>query len=92
MHPLSTRVLSARLVDGRVHLSCQRGMADAVMFYCRRGAEPEFYPLADETEAILDDRPKLDPDAPEERRYYAILLYSGEENRMKSNEIVVLVP
>ena len=92
MHPLSTRVLSARMEGGNVWLSCRRGMADGVTIYSRRGTEPDFSPLADETEAVVDDRPKLDPDAPEERRYYAILLYSGEENRMKSNEIVVLVP
>lgn len=86
-------VLSGRLVDGKVVLSFQMGMADGITIFGRRGNEPDFAPLwEDDPSPFVDDRPKLNPDQPELRRYRAVLTYSGEENRQMSNEVVVTVP
>ena len=93
MHPLSTRILSAALDNGRVVLSYRLGMADGITLYSRRAGEPDFSPLAeDDPGPVIDDRPKLNPHQPETRRYRAVLLYSGEENRQMSNEVVLTVP
>ncbi len=92
MHPTGNKTLSAQLDNGRVILSCRRGTADDVTFYVRRENEPEFTPLDDDGERVVDDRPKLYADRPEVRRYFAMLLYGGEETRMKSNEVVLTVP
>ena len=56
--------------------------------------EKEFIAIEDDTEheCVVDDRPKLDPERPEVRRYFAMLLYGGEETRHKSNEVVLTVP
>ncbi len=93
MHPLSKSILSAVVDGGRVVLDYKLGLADGITLYSRRDGEPDFSPLAeDEPGPYIDDRPKLNPDAPETRRYRAILLYSGEENRLMSNEVVLTVP
>ena len=93
MHQLANKVLSGDVVNGQVVLSFRAGMADLVSIYSRRPGESDFSPIEDEAEGlVIDDRPNLEPGTPEERRYYAILLYSGEENRQKSNEIVLVVP
>lgn len=88
----STRILTGRLENGRVLLTCRRGAADDLTYYMRREHEPEFIPLDADDEEIIDEHPKLDPARPEVRRYYAMLLYSGEENRFKSNEVVLTLP
>ena len=93
MHPLSTRILSAALDNGRVVVSYTLGMADGITLYSRRAGEPDFSPLSeDDPGPVIDDRPKLNPHQPETRRYRAVLLYSGEENRQMSNEVVLTVP
>ena len=93
MHHLSMSILSAVVDDGRVVVSYKLGMADGITLYSRREGETEFSPLAeDEPAPFIDDRPKLDPHQPEVRRYRAVLLYSGEENRLMSNEVVLTVP
>jgi hypothetical protein len=93
MNPLSSRILTAVVADGRVVVSYQLGLADGITLYSRRDGEADFSPLAeDEPGPFIDDRPKLDPHLPETRRYRAILLYSGEENRLLSNEVVLIVP
>lgn len=94
MHPTGNKTLAGRIESGRVVLSCRRGTADDVTFYACREGEQEFIPIKDETEveSVVDDRPKLDPARPEVRRYFAMLLYGGEETRHKSNEIVLTVP
>ena len=93
MHHLSMSILTAVVDDGRVVVSYKLGMADGITLYSRRDGEPDFSPLAeDEPGPFIDDRPKLDPNQPEVRRYRAVLLYSGEENRLLSNEVVLTVP
>ncbi len=92
MHPTGKQTLQAQLDNGRVILSCRRGMADDVTFYVRRETENDFTPLDEEGERVVDDRPKLIPGRPEIRRYFAMLLYGGDETRMKSNEVVLTVP
>ncbi|MGI8603194.1 MAG: hypothetical protein ACR2OZ_09355 [Verrucomicrobiales bacterium] len=93
MHPLSKRVLTVSLENNKVILTYQLGMADGITIYGRRGQEAEFYPLAEDDPApFVDDRPKLNPDEPETRRYRAVLLYSDEENRQLSEEVTVVVP
>ncbi len=93
MHPLTLSVLSAAVENGRVVIRYQLGLAEGITLYSRRAAETEFTPLAeDEPGPFIDERPKLDPRAPEIRRYRAVLLYSGEENRLLSNEVVLTVP
>jgi hypothetical protein len=93
MHPLSTRVLTGRVEDGKVKLFYQLGMADSIAIYCRRHTEPDFTLLAeDEPGPFVDDRPKTKSGEPEIRHYRAILLYSDEENRQLSDELVLVVP
>lgn len=92
MHPTGNKTLQAQVDNGRVILSCPRGTADDVTFYVRRETEPDFTPLDEEGERVVDDRPKLIPGRPEVRRYFAMLLYGGDETRMKSNEVVLTVP
>jgi hypothetical protein len=86
------QTLAGRIEGGRVVLSCRRGIADDLTFYARRDTEADFTPLENEGECVVDDRPKLNPAQPEVRRYFAMLLYGGEETRLKSNEIVLTVP
>jgi hypothetical protein len=93
MHPIGKKALAGQVEGGRVVLSCRRGTADDVTFYSLRDGESEYTPLDDENgERAVDDRPKLVPDKPEVRRYFAMFLYGGEETRLKSNEVVVTVP
>ena len=93
MHPSGKQALAGRIEGGRVVLSCRRGNADDLTFYARRESEPDFTALDDDNgESVVDDRPKLDPARPEVRRYFAMLLYGGEETRYKSNEVVLTVP
>ena len=92
MHPSGKAALAGQLEGGRVLLSCRRGAADDMTFYTRRETEPDYTALEDDGEHAVDDRPKLDPARPEVRRYFALLLYGGEETRLKTNEIVVTVP
>lgn len=93
MHPFSSRILSAVIDNGRVVVSYQLGLADGITVYSRRDGEADFSPLAeDEPGPVIDDRPKIDPHQPETRRYRAVLLYSGEENRLMSNEVVLILP
>ena len=92
MHPIGKQALAGRIEEGRVILSCRRGTADDLTFYARRESETDFIPLDDDGECVVDDRPKLDPGRPEVRRYFAMLLYGGEETRLKSNEVELTVP
>jgi hypothetical protein len=93
MNPFGLSILSAVVDDGRVVVHYKLGLADGITLYGRREGEAEYMPLAeDEPGPFIDDRPKLDPDRPEVRRYRAVLLYSGEENRLMSNEVVLTVP
>jgi len=92
MQANGNKVLAGEVSGGRVILSCRRGAADDLTIYACREGESEFTPLDDEGECVIDSRPKLNPEQPEVRRYFAVLLYSGEENRLKSNEITVTVP
>lgn len=92
MHPTGNKTLQAKVDNGRVILSCRRGTADDVTFYVRRETEPEFTPLDEDGERVVDDRPKLIAGRPEVRRYFAMLVYGGDETRMKSNEVVLTVP
>lgn len=93
MHPFSMSILSAVVDNGRVVVSYKLGLADGITLYGRRAAEPDFSPLVeDEPGPFIDDRPKLNPHEPEIRRYRAVLLYSGEENRLMSNEVVLTLP
>ncbi|HEX2749951.1 MAG TPA: hypothetical protein VHM91_18225 [Verrucomicrobiales bacterium] len=92
MHPTGNKALAGQVEGGRVVLSCRRGAADDITFYARREGESDFVPLEEDGERIVDDRPKLDPSRPEKRSYFAMLLYGGDETRMKSNEIIVTVP
>ncbi len=93
MHALSSRILSAAVQNGRVVVSYHLGLAEGITLYGRRGGEPDFSELAEDQPApFIDDRPKLKPNEPEERRYRAVLLYSGEESRLLSNEVVLTVP
>jgi hypothetical protein len=86
-------ILDGFLQDGKVVLQFRLGMAEGITIYSRRGPETEFSQLTeDEPAPVVDARPKLDPDAPETRRYRAVLLYSGEESRKLSNEIEIVVP
>lgn len=88
----STRILTGHVNDGLVRLHCRRGAADDLTYYVRREGDRDFMPLDADDEEIIDTFPKLDPTKPEVRRYYAMLLYSGEENRLKSNEIELTIP
>ena len=92
MHSSGNKTLAGAVENGKVVLSVRRGMADDVTFYTRRENEPDFVALDDDGERIVDDRPKLDPARPEIRRYFAMLLYGGDETRLKSNEVVLTVP
>ena len=92
MTPIGNKLLAGQLEGDQVVLYCRRGAADDLTFYARRDTEEEYTALDDDGERAIDNRPKLNPSGPEVRRYFAMLLYSGEENRMKSNEIVVTVP
>jgi len=93
MHPFSRSILTAVVEGDRVVLSYKLGLADGITLYSRRDGEADYSPLAeDEPGPYIDDRPKLIPHQPEIRRYRAILLYSGEENRLMSNEVVLTVP
>lgn len=92
MHSTGTKTLAGRIEAGRVVLSCRRGAADDMTFYARRESEAEFTQLDEDGECVVDDRPKLDPARPEVRRYFAMLLYGGDETRLKSNEVVLTVP
>ena len=92
MHFTGNKTLAGQVENGRVVLSCRRGTADDLTFYTRREGETDYVPLDDDGERVVDDRPKLDPGRPEVRRYFAMLLYGGEETRLKSNEIVLTVP
>lgn len=85
-------MLAGEVENGKVVLFVRRGTADDITFYTRREDEPDFTPLDDYGERIVDDRPKLDPERPEVRRYFVMLMYGGEETRLKSNEIVLTVP
>ncbi len=92
MHPNAKPVLHADPGPAGVVLSVAQGMAEDVTIYCRRAHEREFSLLADEEDDLPyhDTRPKLGAD-PEKRFYYAVLLYSGEENRLRSDEVEVTV-
>ena len=92
MHITGKLTLQAQVDNGRVILSCRKGAADDVTFYVRREQEPDFTPLDEDGERVVDDRPKLFPGRPEVRRYFAMLLYGGDETRMKSNEVVLTLP
>ncbi|MFN0129110.1 MAG: hypothetical protein ACKV19_20760 [Verrucomicrobiales bacterium] len=93
MHPFSKSILSAAVDGGRVVVSYKLGLADGITLYSRRDGEADFSPLAeDEPGPFIDDRPKLNPHQPETRRYRAVLLYSGEENRLMSNEVELTLP
>jgi hypothetical protein len=93
MNTPGNSVLDAVIEDGKVVLSYRLGMAEGITIYSRRGSESDFSPLAeDEPGPVVDARPKLNPHAPETRRYRAVLLYSGEESRKLSNEIEITVP
>ena len=95
MNTLGHSVLRGAVEDGKVVLHYQLGMAEGITIYSRRGSEADFSPLAedeDEVGPIVDARPNLNPQAPETRRYRAVLLYSGEESRKLSNEIELIVP
>ena len=91
MH-VTVNLLAGQVEGSRVRLSCRRGAADDITYYVRRETEKDYTTLDDDSEHAVDDRPKLDPDRPEVRRYYAMLLYGGDETRMRTNEIVVTVP
>ena len=91
MH-VTLNLLAGQVEGSKVLLSCRRGAADDVTYYMRRENEKDYTTLEDDGEHAVDDRPKLDPARPEVRRYYAILLYGGDETRMRTNEIVVTVP
>ena len=92
MTPIGNKLLAVQMEGERVVLHCRRGAADDLTFYSRREFEEDYTALDDDGERAVDARPKIDPARPEVRRYYAMLLYSGEENRMKSNEIVITLP
>ena len=92
MSHLESSLLSGQLEQGQVVLFCKRGMADSLTIYSRRDGEKDYLELDESNDKIVDARPKLDPSRPEIRRYYAMLLYSGDEIRKKSNEIVLTVP
>lgn len=93
MHALSTRILSATLLDDSVLLSFQIGLADGITVFSRRGSEPDFSPIAeDDPSPIVDARSKLDPNQPETRVYRAVLRYSSSENRQLSKEISLTLP
>lgn len=92
MNVAKNKILTGRVEGGRAVLCCRRGMADDLTIYSRRDGEPEYTALDQDGEEVVDDRPKLDPRRPEVRRYFAMLLYSGAENRLKSNELVLTVP
>lgn len=92
MHPIGKKTLDGRIESGRAILFCRRGTADDLTFYSRRENEPDFSPLDGDDECFVDDRPKLDPARPEVRRYFAMLLYGGEETRLKTNEVELTVP
>lgn len=92
MHPSGNKALAGQVEGGRVLLFCRRGNADDITYYVRREHERDYTALDDDGERAVDDRPKLDPANPEVRIYYAMLLYGGEETRLKTNEIVLTVP
>lgn len=93
MHPRSARILTATVLDDRVHLSFQIGLADGITLFSRRGSEPDFSPIAeDDPSPVVDARPKLDPGQPETRVYRAVLRYSSSENRQFSNEVRLTLP
>lgn len=92
MHSTGNKTLAGQVEGGRVVLSCRRGAADDITFYTRREGETDYVALEEDGEQIIDDRPKLDPARPEIRRYFAMLLYGGDETRMKTNEVVLTVP
>ena len=93
MHPHSTPVLTATLLDDSVLLSFRLGMADGITLLSRRGPEPEFSPISeDDPSPVVDARPKLDPGQPETRFCRAVLRYSSSENRQISNEVRLTLP
>ena len=92
MHLTGNKALAGQVEGGRVVLLCRPGAADDITYYARRDGESDYTALDDCGDRVVDDRPKLDPARPEVRRYFAMLLYGGDETRMKTNEIEVTVP
>ena len=93
MHPSSSQVLTATLLNDQALLNFRVGLADGITLLCRRGAEPDFAPIAeDDPSPVVDSRPNLMPGRPEIRCYRAILRYSGSENRQLSNEVRLTLP
>ena len=85
--------LKAEHSGGIVEIKWDKQGMEAIKIYCKRGSETSFSLLDKDVESPLkDDRPKLDPSAPEERQYYAYYVEDDEEVGLQSDIITVIVP
>ena len=85
--------LKAEVSGNAVIIKFDKQSMEGVKIYCKRGSEASFSFLEKDVESpYTDDRPKLDPAAPEERSYYAFYVEHDDEIGMQSDIITVIVP
>ena len=85
--------LKAEVSGGVVEIKWDKQGMEAIAAYCKRGSEVSFSFFEKDVESPLkNDRPKLDPSAPEERQYYAYYVEDDEDVGMQSDIITVIVP
>ena len=78
---------------GIVEIKWDKQGMEAIAAYCKRGSEVSFSFFEKDVDSPLtDDRPKLDPSAPEERNYYAYYVDDDENVGQQSDIITVIVP
>jgi len=85
--------LKGEVSGGIVEIKWDKQGMEAIAAYCKRGSEVSFSFFEKDVESPLkDDRPKLDPSAPEERNYYAYYVDDDENIGQQSDIVTVIVP
>jgi len=78
--------LKGEVSGGIVEIKWDKQGMEAIAAYCKRGSEVSFSFFEKDVESPLkDDRPKLDPSAPEERNYYAYYVDDDENIGQQSD-------
>ena len=85
--------LKAEVSGGVIEIKWDKQGMEAIAAYSKRGSEVSFSFFDKDVESpLIDDRPKLNPDEPEERSYYAYYLDDNENVGQQSDIITVIVP
>ena len=85
--------LKAEVSGGVVEIKWDKQCMEAIAAYYKRGSEVSFSFFEKDVDSpLIDDRPKLDADSPEERSYYAYYIDDDENVGLQSDIITVIVP